>query len=168
VETPANVSLIPSRGGHTYMLDHRCQTPRPIPCKLLSQVRGVMVIGDGGSPPIVEGRGFHARPRGGLSNYREKKKSNGNGLACRRRHDLVFLRRPATSTLFGFVEGHDYFSSDQVDARRRHRRITGQRWRWKAMEGAGRDDPDYHARMEVKAFTAYDAAAKRLGARWEV
>ena len=101
VERPAIVSLIPSRGGHTYMLDlgaNASCTPEQL-CQF-----GVM-----GSILAVDLEGAHARPRVGLLNIGEEEmKGNENVQAA---HNLL-----AASGLnyVGFVEGHDIFS-DEVD-----------------------------------------------------
>ena len=101
VERPAIVSLIPSRGGHTYMLDlgaNASCTPAQL-CQF-----GVM-----GSILAADLDGAHARPRIGLLNIGEEDmKGNENVQAA---HNLL-----AASGLnyVGFVEGHDIFS-DEVD-----------------------------------------------------
>jgi len=101
VERPAIVSLIPSRGGHTYMLDlgaNASCTPAQL-CQF-----GVM-----GSILATDLEGAHERPRVGLLNIGEEDiKGNENVQAA---HNLL-----AASGLnyVGFVEGHDIFS-DQVD-----------------------------------------------------
>lgn len=101
VERPAIVSLIPSRGGHTYMLDlgaNASCTPQQ-----LAQF-GVM-----GSILAADLEGAHERPRVGLLNIGEEE-IKGNDIV-RAAHNLL-----ATSGLnyVGFVEGHDIFS-DKVD-----------------------------------------------------
>ena len=99
VERPAIVSLIPSRGGHTYMLDlgaNASCTPEQL-CQF-----GVM-----GSILAADLEGAHARPRVGLLNIGEEEmKGNENVQAA---HNLL-----AASGLnyVGFVEGHDIFSDD--------------------------------------------------------
>jgi glycerol-3-phosphate acyltransferase PlsX len=101
VERPAIVSMIPSRGGHTYMLDlgaNASCTPAQL-CQF-----GVM-----GSILAADLEGAHARPRVGLLNIGEEEiKGNENVQAA---HNLL-----STSGLnyVGFVEGHDIFS-DKVD-----------------------------------------------------
>lgn len=101
VERPAIVSLIPSRGGHTYMLDlgaNASATPAQL-CQF-----GVM-----GSILASDLEGAHERPRVGLLNIGEEEiKGNENVQAA---HNLL-----AASGLnyIGFVEGHDIFS-DKVD-----------------------------------------------------
>jgi glycerol-3-phosphate acyltransferase PlsX len=101
VERPAIVSLIPSRGGHTYMLDlgaNASCTPAQL-CQF-----GVM-----GSILATDLEGAHERPRVGLLNIGEEEiKGNENVQAA---HNLL-----AASGLnyVGFVEGHDIFS-DEVD-----------------------------------------------------
>lgn len=101
VERPAIVSLIPSRGGHTYMLDlgaNATCTPAQL-CQF-----GVM-----GSILATDLEGAHERPRVGLLNIGEEEiKGNEYVQAA---HNLL-----ASSGLnyIGFVEGHDIFS-DKVD-----------------------------------------------------
>jgi len=101
VERPAIVSMIPSRGGHTYMLDlgaNASCTPAQL-CQF-----GVM-----GSILASDLEGAHANPRVGLLNIGEEEmKGNENVQAA---HNLL-----AASGLnyVGFVEGHDIFS-DKVD-----------------------------------------------------
>jgi glycerol-3-phosphate acyltransferase PlsX len=101
VERPAIVSLIPSRGGHTYMLDlgaNATCTPAQL-CQF-----GVM-----GSVLAADLEGAHERPRVGLLNIGEEEiKGNETVQAA---HGLM----SATDINYvGFVEGHDIFS-DQVD-----------------------------------------------------
>jgi glycerol-3-phosphate acyltransferase PlsX len=101
VERPAIVSLIPSRGGHTYMLDlgaNASCTPAQL-CQF-----GVM-----GSILAADLAGAHEKPRVGLLNIGEEEiKGNDTVQAA---HNLL-----STSGLnyVGFVEGHDIFS-DKVD-----------------------------------------------------
>lgn len=101
VERPAIVSLIPSRGGHTYMLDlgaNASCTPEQL-CQF-----GIM-----GAILAADLAGAHPRPRVGLLNIGEEEmKGNENVQAA---HNLL-----AASGLnyVGFVEGHDIFS-DEVD-----------------------------------------------------
>ncbi len=101
VERPAIVSMIPSRGGHTYMLDlgaNASCTPAQL-CQF-----GVM-----GSILAADLEGAHEKPRVGLLNIGEEEmKGNENVQAA---HNLL-----AASGLnyVGFVEGHDIFS-DKVD-----------------------------------------------------
>jgi glycerol-3-phosphate acyltransferase PlsX len=101
VERPAIGSLIPSRGGHTYMLDlgaNASCTPEQL-CQF-----GVM-----GSILAADLDGAHADPRVGLLNIGEEE-IKGNETV-RAAHTLL-----AGSGLnyIGFVEGHDIFS-DTVD-----------------------------------------------------
>jgi glycerol-3-phosphate acyltransferase PlsX len=101
VERPAIVSLIPSRGGHTYMLDlgaNATCTPAQL-CQF-----AVM-----GSVLAADLEGAHERPRVGLLNIGEEEiKGNETVQAA---HGLM----SATDINYvGFVEGHDIFS-DQVD-----------------------------------------------------
>jgi glycerol-3-phosphate acyltransferase PlsX len=101
VERPAIVSLIPSRGGHTYMLDlgaNASCTPKQL-CQF-----AVM-----GSVLAADLEGAHARPRVGLLNIGEEE-IKGNDIV-QAAHNLL----TATDLNYvGFVEGHDIFS-DQVD-----------------------------------------------------
>ena len=101
VERPAIVSLIPSRGGHTYMLDlgaNASCTPAQL-CQF-----GVM-----GSILATDLEGAHERPRVGLLNIGEEEmKGNENVQAA---HNLLTA---SGLNYVGFVEGHDIFS-DKVD-----------------------------------------------------
>jgi glycerol-3-phosphate acyltransferase PlsX len=101
VERPAIVSLIPSRGGHTYMLDlgaNASCTPAQL-CQF-----GVM-----GSILAADLEGAHERPRVGLLNIGEEEiKGNENVQAA---HNLLSA---SGLNYVGFVEGHDIFS-DKVD-----------------------------------------------------
>jgi glycerol-3-phosphate acyltransferase PlsX len=101
VERPAIVSLIPSRGGHTTMLDlgaNASCTPAQL-CQF-----GVM-----GSILATDLEGAHARPRVGLLNIGEEEiKGNENVQAA---HNLLSA---SGLNYVGFVEGHDIFS-DEVD-----------------------------------------------------
>jgi phosphate acyltransferase len=101
VERPAIVSLIPSRGGHTYMLDlgaNASCTPAQL-CQF-----GVM-----GSILAADLEGAHERPRVGLLNIGEEEiKGNENVQAA---HNLLSA---SGLNYVGFVEGHDIFS-DNVD-----------------------------------------------------
>jgi glycerol-3-phosphate acyltransferase PlsX len=101
VERPAIVSLIPSRGGHTYMLDlgaNASCTPQQL-CQF-----AVM-----GSVLATDLEGAHERPRVGLLNIgAEEIKGNETVQAA---HNLLGA---APINYVGFVEGHDIFS-DKVD-----------------------------------------------------
>jgi phosphate acyltransferase len=101
VERPAIVSLIPSRGGHTYMLDlgaNASCTPAQL-CQF-----GAM-----GSILAADLEGAHERPRVGLLNIGEEEiKGNENVQAA---HNLLSA---SGLNYLGFVEGHDIFS-DKVD-----------------------------------------------------
>jgi glycerol-3-phosphate acyltransferase PlsX len=101
VERPAIVSLIPSRGGHTYMLDlgaNASCTPAQL-CQF-----GIM-----GSILAADLAGAHENPRIGLLNIGEEEiKGNGNVQAA---HNLLSA---SGLNYVGFVEGHDIFS-DKVD-----------------------------------------------------
>src|SRR5271155_2904539 len=101
VERPAIVSLIPSRGGHTYMLDlgaNASCTPAQL-CQF-----GVM-----GSVLAADLEGAHARPRVGLLNIGEEE-IKGNDIVQAANNLLA----AADINYVGFVEGHDIFS-DKVD-----------------------------------------------------
>src|SRR5271154_5764822 len=101
VERPAIVSLIPSRGGHTYMLDlgaNASSTPAQL-CQF-----AVM-----GSILAADLEGAHERPRVGLLNIGEEEiKGNETVQAAH------VLMSASDINYVGFVEGHDIFS-DQVD-----------------------------------------------------
>ena len=101
VERPAIGSAIPSRGGHTYMLDLGANASCT-PEQLLQF--GVM-----GSILAADLPGAHEKPRVGLLNIGEEE-IKGNEIV-RAAHNLL-----AASGLnyVGFVEGHDIFS-DKVD-----------------------------------------------------
>ncbi len=97
VERPAIVSQIPSRGGHTYVLDlgaNATCTPAQL-CQF-----GVM-----GSILAADLAGAHPRPRVGLLNIGEEE-IKGNEVV-KSAHNML-----AASGLnyVGFVEGHDIFS----------------------------------------------------------
>jgi glycerol-3-phosphate acyltransferase PlsX len=101
VERPAIGGLIPSRGGHTYMLDMGANascTPQQL-CQF-----GVM-----GSILAADLDGAHANPRIGLLNIGEEE-IKGNDTV-RAAHILL---SSSGLNYVGFVEGHDIFS-DQVD-----------------------------------------------------
>jgi glycerol-3-phosphate acyltransferase PlsX len=101
VERPAIVGLIPSRGGHTYMLDlgaNASCTPQHL-CQFA--VMGSILASDL--------QGAHERPRVGLLNIGEEEIKGNETVQSA--HNLI-----AASGLnyVGFVEGHDIFS-DKVD-----------------------------------------------------
>jgi phosphate acyltransferase len=101
VDRPAIVSLIPSRGGHTYMLDlgaNASCTPE--------QLRQFAVMG---SELAADLDGAHPKPRVGLLNIGEEE-IKGNEIV-RSAHNLIAA---SGINYVGFVEGHDIFS-DQVD-----------------------------------------------------
>jgi phosphate acyltransferase len=101
VDRPAIVSLIPSRGGHTYMLDlgaNASCTPEQL-CQF-----AVM-----GSELAADLEGAHEKPRVGLLNIGEEE-IKGNDIV-RTAHNLIGA---SGLNYVGFVEGHDIFS-DQVD-----------------------------------------------------
>jgi glycerol-3-phosphate acyltransferase PlsX len=101
VERPAIGSLIPSRGGHTYMLDLGANASAT-PEQLLQF--GVM-----GSILAADLEGAHDRPRVGLLNIGEEEIKG---------HEIVQAAHNLLSAsglnYVGFVEGHDIFS-DKVD-----------------------------------------------------
>jgi phosphate acyltransferase len=101
VERPAIVSLIPSRGGHTYMLDlgaNASCTPEQL------RQFGVM-----GSILAADLEGAHERPRVGLLNIGEEE-IKGNDIV----QAAHVLLGASGLNYVGFVEGHDIFS-DKVD-----------------------------------------------------
>jgi phosphate acyltransferase len=101
VERPAIVSLIPSRGGHTYMLDLGANAScTPVQ---LSQF-AVM-----GSVLAADLEGAHESPRVGLLNIGEEE-IKGNDIV-QAAHNLLTA---SDVNYVGFVEGHDIFS-DKVD-----------------------------------------------------
>jgi glycerol-3-phosphate acyltransferase PlsX len=101
VERPAIVSMIPSRGGHTYMLDlgaNASCTPAQL-CQF-----AVM-----GSVLAADLEGAHERPRVGLLNIGEED-LKGNEIV-QAAHTLMAA---VDVNYVGFVEGDDIFS-DKVD-----------------------------------------------------
>ena len=101
VERPAIVSLIPSHGGHTYMLDlgaNASCTPEQL-CQF-----AVM-----GSVLAADLEGAHERPRVGLLNIGEED-IKGNEVVQTANNLLA----AGDINYVGFVEGHDIFS-DKVD-----------------------------------------------------
>jgi glycerol-3-phosphate acyltransferase PlsX len=101
VERPAIVSLIPSRGGHTYMLDLGANAS----CTPVQLCQFAVM----GSVLAADLEGAHARPRVGLLNIGEEE-IKGNDIV-QAAHNLL----TATDLNYvGFVEGHDIFS-DKVD-----------------------------------------------------
>jgi glycerol-3-phosphate acyltransferase PlsX len=101
VERPAIVSLIPSRGGHTYMLDlgaNASCTPEQL-CQF-----AVM-----GSELAADLEGAHERPRVGLLNIGEEEIKGNETVQSA--HNLIAA---SGVNYVGFVEGHDIFS-DKVD-----------------------------------------------------
>ena len=101
VERPAIVSIIPSRGGHTYMLDlgaNASCTPAQL-CQF-----AVM-----GSVLAADLEGAHERPRVGLLNIGEEEAKGNDTVQAA--HNLMAA---ADINYVGFVEGHDIFS-DKVD-----------------------------------------------------
>jgi phosphate acyltransferase len=101
VERPAIVSLIPSSGGHTYMLDlgaNASCTP--------AQLMQFAVMG---SVLAHDLDGAHERPRVGLLNIGEEE-IKGNDTV----KEANELLSASDLNYIGFVEGHDIFS-DKVD-----------------------------------------------------
>jgi phosphate acyltransferase len=97
VERPAIVSMIPARGGHTYMLDlgaNASCTPEQL-CQF-----GVM-----GSVLAADLKGANERPRVGLLNIGEEE-IKGNDIV-QAAHALMAA---GDLNYVGFVEGHDIFS----------------------------------------------------------
>ena len=101
VERPAIVSLIPSRGGHTYMLDLGANAS----CTPL-QLSQFAVMG---SVLAADMEGAHARPRVGLLNIGEED-IKGNDVV----QAASNLLAASGVNYIGFVEGDDIFS-DHVD-----------------------------------------------------
>jgi len=101
VERPAIGSLIPSRGGHTYMLDLGANASAT-PEQLLQF--GVM-----GSILASDLEGAHDKPRVGLLNIGEEE-IKGHEIV-QAAHNLLTA---SGLNYVGFVEGHDIFS-DKVD-----------------------------------------------------
>jgi glycerol-3-phosphate acyltransferase PlsX len=101
VERPAIVSVIPSRGGHTFMLDlgaNATCTPEQL---LQFAIMGSILAKD--LP------GAHARPRVGLLNIGEEEIKGDEIVQAA--HNLLGA---SDLNYLGFVEGHDIFS-DEVD-----------------------------------------------------
>jgi len=101
VERPAIASLIPSRGGHTFMLDlgaNATCTPE--------QLRQFAIMG---SILATDLAGAHARPRVGLLNIGEEDIKGDETV--RAAHTLLAA---SNINYVGFVEGHDIFG-DEVD-----------------------------------------------------
>jgi glycerol-3-phosphate acyltransferase PlsX len=101
VERPAIVSMIPSRGGHTYMLDlgaNASCTPQ--------QLKQFAVMG---SVLAADLEGALPKPRVGLLNIGEEE-IKGNEIV-QAAHNLL---SQSDLNYVGFVEGHDIFS-DRVD-----------------------------------------------------
>ncbi len=101
VERPAIVSIIPSRGGHTYMLDLGANAS----CTPVQLVQFAVM----GSVLAADLPGAHERPRVGLLNIGEEE-VKGNDIV-QAAHNLMSA---ADINYVGFVEGHDIFS-DKVD-----------------------------------------------------
>jgi glycerol-3-phosphate acyltransferase PlsX len=101
VERPAIVSIIPSRGGHTYMLDLGANAS----CTPKQLVQFAVM----GSVLAADLEGAHERPRIGLLNIGEEE-VKGNEIVQAANN----LMAAADINYVGFVEGHDIFS-DKVD-----------------------------------------------------
>jgi glycerol-3-phosphate acyltransferase PlsX len=101
VERPAIASQIPSRGGHTYMLDLGAN-PTCTPAQLCQF--GVM-----GSILATDLAGAHPQPRVGLLNIGEEEMKGDDIVQAA--HNLLSA---SGVNYVGFVEGHDIFS-DEVD-----------------------------------------------------
>ena len=101
VERPAIVSIIPSRGGHTYMLDLGANAS----CTPVQLVQFAVM----GSVLAADLPGAHERPRVGLLNIGEEE-VKGNDVV----QAAHILMAAADINYVGFVEGHDIFS-DKVD-----------------------------------------------------
>jgi phosphate acyltransferase len=101
VERPAIVSLIPSRGGHTYMLDLGANAS----CTPVQLAQFAVM----GSVLAADLEGAHESPRVGLLNIGEEE-IKGNDIV-QAAHNLLTA---ADLNYVGFVEGHDIFS-DKVD-----------------------------------------------------
>jgi phosphate acyltransferase len=101
VERPAIVSIIPSRGGHTYMLDLGANAS----CTPLQLAQFAVM----GSVLAADLEGAHERPRVGLLNIGEEE-VKGNEIVQAANN----LMAAADINYVGFVEGHDIFS-DKVD-----------------------------------------------------
>jgi glycerol-3-phosphate acyltransferase PlsX len=101
VERPAIVSVIPSRGGHTYMLDLGANAS----CTPVQLAQFAVM----GSVLAADLEGAHERPRVGLLNIGEEE-VKGNDIV-QAAHNLMAA---ADINYVGFVEGHDIFS-DKVD-----------------------------------------------------
>ena len=101
VERPAIVSLIPSRGGHTYMLDLGANAS----CTPVQLCQFAVM----GSVLAADLEGAHERPRVGLLNIGEEE-IKGNDTV----QGAHILIAASDVNYVGFVEGHDIFS-DKVD-----------------------------------------------------
>jgi glycerol-3-phosphate acyltransferase PlsX len=101
VERPAIVSIIPSRGGHTYMLDLGANAS----CTPAQLCQFAMM----GSVLAADLEGAHERPRVGLLNIGEEEIKGTDVVQAA--HNLMSA---ADINYVGFVEAHDIFS-DKVD-----------------------------------------------------
>src|ERR1700730_10940990 len=101
VEPPAIVSMIPSRGGHTYMLDLGANAS----CTPVQLFQFAVM----GSVLAADLEGAHASPRVGLLNIGEEE-IKGNDIV-QAAHNLLTA---SDLNYVGFVEGEDIFS-DKVD-----------------------------------------------------
>ena len=104
VERPAIVSLIPSRGGHTYMLDLGANAScTPV------QLAQFAVMGS------VLAADLEGRPRAaarGLAQYRRRRRSRAT-RSCRRR---IICWRPATSTTSASSRGTIFFRTRSMSS----------------------------------------------------
>ena len=96
VERPAIVSLIPSRGGHTYMLDLGANAS----CTPVQLCQFAVM----GSVLAADLEGAHARPRVGLLNIGEEE-IKGNEIV-QAAHNLLSRQRPQ---LCGLRRGRRHF-----------------------------------------------------------
>ncbi len=142
VERPAIGSMIPSRGGHTYMLDLGANAS----CTA-EQLCQFAVMG---SVLAADMHGAHERPRIGLLNIGEEEIKGHETV--QNAHNLIAA---SDVNYVGFVEGHDIFS-DKVDVVVTDG-FTGN-VALKTMEGAAR----LIAEVLREEFTR--SAARKLGA----
>src|SRR5271156_5897429 len=97
VERPAIVSLIPSRGGHTYMLDLGANAS----CTPVHLLQFAVM----GSVLAADLEGAHERPRVGLLNIGEEEIKGNETVQTA--HTLI---AESGVNYVGFVEGHDIFT----------------------------------------------------------
>jgi glycerol-3-phosphate acyltransferase PlsX len=155
VERPAIVSLIPSRGGHTYMLDLGANAS----CTPVQLAQFAVM----GSVLAADLEGAHESPRVGLLNIGEEE-IKGNDIV-QAAHNLLTA---SDLNYVGFVEGHDIFS-DKVDVVVTDG-FTGN-VALKTMEGAARLITDAlreelsRTQMRKLGYLAARPALKAFGAR---